>query len=56
MTFRKLKILSREHSLPLFKQVYNGKPLPMKKNQFSFKRIEKDQENRISIKLKRTFY
>lgn len=56
MTFRKLKVLSCEHSLSLFKQIYNEKSLPIKGKQFSFKKVEKDQQKRIFTKLKRAFY
>lgn len=42
MILRNLKILSCKYSLPFFKQIYNEKPLSLKKDRFSFKKIDKE--------------
>ncbi|MDQ5956587.1 MAG: hypothetical protein QG627_872 [Chlamydiota bacterium] len=57
MTFRSLKILSCEYTLPFFKQMYKKKPLSEKKNRFSFKKIDKKlYYTVISTKAKSAFY
>lgn len=56
MVFRNLKILSYENALPFFKQIYKKK-ISLKKNRFSFKKIDKKlYYTIISIKEKNTFY
>jgi hypothetical protein len=57
MTFRSLKILSCEYTLPFFKQMYKKKMVSEKKNRFSFKKIDKKlYYTVISTKTKSTFY